>query len=720
MREETPEHQLAILKAENELLRLRLSRKTQYIRDKVDRLLDIMGTSALRQEELDDETLVDLDPIGIVADSFEQVLGHLHETNARLLNREEALRLSEERYRDLFENANDLIQSVAPDGRFIYTNRTWRETLGYSAREVRELTVFDIIDPSCHAHCESAFRQVMSGQKVPRVEVTFVAKDGRRIVVEGSANCNFENGVPIATRSIFRDVTQRKLAEEALATEKEQLAVTLRSIGDGVITTDTAGRVVLMNKIAEELSGYTQDEARGELLDTVLRLLNRESGELSANPVEEVLRTGRNAVQTGHDVLVTRGGGRRIIASSGAPICNRDSSVAGVVLVFRDVTEQETLKANLLRAEKLESLGILAGGIAHDFNNMLTGIVGNISLAKMSEGNDGALRTILDQAEKAALRATSLTQQLLTFAKGGAPVKQTSSIAELLTDLSNFALSGSNVRCSTSIPKDLWPGNIDPGQISQVIHNLVINADQAMPEGGMIFIGAENAQVTGRDSLPLRAGSYIRIGIRDTGVGIPPQNLPRIFDPYFTTKKKGSGLGLATAYSIVIRHDGCITVESEPGKGTTFHVYLPASPQATAASPQQKGSPVSGCGRILVMDDEQMIRDVAGGLLGVLGYVPYFAEHGKEAIELYLSAREKGEPFDAVIMDLTIPGGMGGKEAIRHLLEIDPEVKALVSSGYSTDPVLSDYRNYGFSGVVLKPYVVTDLSKALQSVLSKG
>ena len=825
------------LQTENEGLRRKLARKTEYIRSKVDCMLGIMGTLPLRPEELDDDTLVDLDPIGIVADSFAQVLSHLHETNAKLeiayeqtaaifdaagigivvfddrmrilsFNKqlkeyffplldddsvigsqcrdricsgnepadgclclkvresgatvgarniqyhgrtydivftpvrdqagaitrclgvfhdishqkrgEEALRLSEERYRDLFEHANDLIQSVSPDGRFIYTNRSWRETLGYSEEEVSNLHIFDIIDPSCHSHCAELFTEVMSGRKLDHLEVTFVAKDGRRIVVEGSVNCNLEDGQPVATRSIFRDVTERKAAEEALATEKEQLAVTLRSIGDGVITTDTGGRIVLMNKIAEDLTGWRQEEACGEPLERILNIFNGKTGKARSNPAEEVLRTGRTVVKASHTVLIARDGSKRIIADSCAPISNRESSIIGMVLVFRDITEQEALKANLQRAEKLESLGILAGGIAHDFNNMLTGILGNISIAKMCATGDSRVRERLEEAEKAALRTRDLTQQLLTFAKGGAPVKKTSSIAEILTDLSNFALRGSNVGCCFDIPDDLWPGDIDPGQISQVIHNLVINADQAMPDGGMIHVNAQNKVVTGRDRLPLADGSYIHISIRDTGVGISAEHLPMIFDPYFTTKQRGSGLGLATSYSIVSHHMGCITAESEPGKGTTFHVYLPATPQETVAPPPQAAGHATGSGRILVMDDEPMIREVAGAFLGMLGYDVSFAEHGEEAIALYREALQSGRPFAAVVMDLTIPGGMGGKEAIRRLLEIDPSVKALVSSGYSTDPVMADYRNFGFKGVVLKPYVIGDLSSALQSVISES
>jgi len=834
-REELQE-KITRLTHENEALRNKLASKCSYIREKVDQMLVVMGTLPLRPEELDDDTLVELDPIGIVADSFMQVLSHLHETNSRLsiayketaaifesagvgilvlddrmriqsFNKrlkdyffpdldeagiigntcsslicegmppaegclceqvcatrgtarvsyldyhghsyhavftpvldqdgkivnllgiyqditdikegKEALRKSEERYRDLFENASDMIQSVGPDGRFIYANRAWRETLGYSEAEIPALGILDIIAPSYHAHCCDLFRQVMKGKVFNQVEVTFVAKDGREIIVEGSANCNFEDGKPTVTRSIFRDITARKQVEEALAAEKEQLAVTLRSIGEGVITTDTAGRIILINKVAELLTGWSQEEACGQPLDQVFQSISEKTGERRETPAGKVLRTGTTVKLAGQTALIARDGVKRIIADCGAPICNSEGAIIGTVLVFRDITEQMMQEANQQRAEKLESVGILAGGIAHDFNNMLTGIVGNISIAKMYAAGNSRIYEPLIEAEKAGFRARDLTQQLLTFARGGAPIKKTSSITEILTDLSNFALRGSNVRCCFSIPDDLWHGNMDAGQISQVIHNLVINANQAMPCGGQIFVNAENKGVTGNDCLPLQDGSYVHISICDTGAGITAENLPRIFDPYFTTKEKGSGLGLASSYSIVKNHDGCITVESRPGEGTTFHVYLPASQQKTAMTFIERSAAVSGSGRILIMDDEEMIRDIAGALIGLIGYSTGFAEDGEQAIALYRDALEKNEPYDAVIMDLTIPGGMGGKEAIKQLLALDPNVKALVSSGYSTDPVLADYRRFGFQGVVQKPYVLEDLSKALFGVLNK-
>jgi CheY-like chemotaxis protein len=318
------------------------------------------------------------------------------------------------------------------------------------------------------------------------------------------------------------------------------------------------------------------------------------------------------------------------------------------------------------------------------------------------------------------LRAKDLTQQLMTFAKGGEPIKQPASIAELLQEAASFALRGSNVRYECAIAKDLWPVEIDAGQISQVIHNLIINADQAMPGGGVIWIQAENLRVSTEGvepGVPLHEGRYVKIAIIDQGIGIPKEHLPKIFDPYFTTKQGGSGLGLATTYAVIKKHGGYITTGSELGVGTTFRIYLPAAQRPIISRRDGAAPPQGGRGRILVMDDEETIRELVGDILSQIGYEAAFARDGDEAIERYKKARETGRPFAAVIMDLTIPGGMGGKEAIQQLRAIDPEVKGIVSSGYSNDPVMADFRAYGFMGVIAKPYRPSELSDVVHRVL---
>jgi two-component system cell cycle sensor histidine kinase/response regulator CckA len=383
--------------------------------------------------------------------------------------------------------------------------------------------------------------------------------------------------------------------------------------------------------------------------------------------------------------------------------------------VNQDITVRKRLEEDLLRAQKLESVGLLAGGIAHDFNNILTIIMGNISLAKtdLARGDDPS--ELLTEAERASKRAQTLTRQLLTFAKGGAPLKETASIKDILKESSSFVLRGSKSGCEFSLAEDLWPAEVDVGQISQVINNIVINANQAMPKGGIIQIVAENLIIDNGQGLPVKAGKYVRISIKDQGVGIAEKHLLNIFDPYFTTKQEGSGLGLATTYSIIRKHDGHITVESKLGEGTTFHIYLPASDKAVPEKEEIKL--IKGQGRILVMDDEVALKRMIGRMLRKLGYESEFAKDGAEAIEMYKGAMESRMPYDAVILDLTIPGGMGGKEAIKELLEIDPEVKAIVSSGYSDDQVLSNFREYGFKGMMPKPFESLSLGKVLHEML---
>lgn len=397
------------------------------------------------------------------------------------------------------------------------------------------------------------------------------------------------------------------------------------------------------------------------------------------------------------------------------PIVDENGAVLMVAEHIRDITEKKKMAEEILKGQKLESLGVLAGGIAHDFNNLLTAIMGNISLAKMFADSGTKAYGRLADAEKACERATGLTQQLLTFSRGGAPVKKTTSIVQIITDSAGFMLRGSNVKCDFNLQKDLWAVDVDEGQMGQVINNLIINADQAMPDGGIISVTAENVKIASADLLPLPAGRYILISIQDQGEGISPENVSKIFDPYFTTKERGSGLGLATVYSIIKSHQGHLEVESNEGVGTLFRLYLPASEQAVEAveSPASEVSTPAGFGRILVMDDEEIIREIAREVLHHLGYEVDVCGDGKSALAMYREALQAGKRYAAVIMDLTIQGGMGGKETMKALLAVDPAVKGIVSSGYNNDPILAHFREYGFCGMVSKPYTVKELQETL-------
>lgn len=580
--------------------------------------------------------------------------------------------------------------------------------------------VFNIVNEETGREVEDPATKVLREGVVVGLanHTVLIAKDGtKRPIDDSGAPIRDDKGNITGVVLVFRDITERRQAEKALATEKERMAVTLRSIGDGVITTDIKGKIVLINKVGEDLTGWTQEEAMDRPLAEVFHIINENTRKRCENPFEKVIKTNGIVGLANDTVLVARDGTERIIADSGAPIRDKGGNIIGVVLVFRDITEKRKMEEELLKADKLGSLGILAGGIAHDFNNVLTAILGNITLAKMYAKPGDRVYERLTEAEKASLQAKDLTQQLLTFSRGGAPIKKIIPVSELLKDAALFALSGSNVRCEFTIPDDLWPVEIDEGQISQVINNLIINASQAMPEGGIIKIRAENMVVDAGQGLPLKEGRYVKISTEDQGIGILKEHLSKIFDPYFTTKRKGSGLGLTAAYSTIKKHNGYIDVKSKLGVGTTFFIYLPASEHSPAIKEKEMNRIFEGIGKILLMDDEDMVRDVAGEMLSHMGYSVEFAKDGIEAIELYKIAKESGEPFDAVIMDLTVPAGMGGKKAIKKLLEIDPNVKAIVSSGYSNDPVMSDFRRYGFRDMVAKPYKIKELGKTLHGVI---
>ncbi|BCL62355.1 hypothetical protein DGMP_30480 [Desulfomarina profundi] len=515
-----------------------------------------------------------------------------------------------------------------------------------------------------------------------------------------------------------RDVNDRKLAEKSLAEEKERLAVTLKSIGDGVITTDISGNIVLLNKVAEHLTGWTNREAVGRPSDEVFHIVNEQTRELCDNPVTKVISNGKPVDLGENTVLIARDGRERSIADSGAPILDAKSKIIGVVLVFRDVTDKQRLEQEALKVRKLESVGVLAGGIAHDFNNILSAILGNISLALEYTPPHEPTHLLLAEAEKASLRAKDLTQQLLTFSRGGEPIRKTTSIAEIIKDSSTFVLRGSNVRCDTWFAPDLLPVEVDPGQISQVIQNIIINASHAMPDGGVVTIRGENVT---EDHIPpslQNEKQYIVITIRDHGTGIPQNIIDNIFDPYFSTKQTGNGLGLAICHSIIMRHEGFIAVESKPETGTVFSIYLVASKEKiTDCSGEKPEAAAQVCSKIMVMDDDAMVQDISRAILTRLGHDYQFAPDGEEAVALYKKDYLSGNQADLIIMDLTIPGGMGGKDAVKEILAVNPEAKVLVSSGYSNDPIMANYEEYGFCGAIVKPYQMKELKVTIQEAL---
>ena len=507
-----------------------------------------------------------------------------------------------------------------------------------------------------------------------------------------------------------------RIAEDALSAEKEQLAVTLEGIADGVISCDLSGRITLINPSAQALTGWESD-ANGRPLAEVFQTLNLNTRAQQRDLVEEALRSGLATTRTEPGILITRDGSEHVVTATASPLRDRSGLTLGAVLVFHDITKHYRNEEERIKAQRLESIGVLAGGIAHDFNNILTALFGNIALAKLRVESDAETLAILSDAEGAFQQARSLTQQLLTFARGGAPIKQTASIAMLWVESANFVLRGADIRCEFRFDPQLWPVAFDPGQMSQVVNNLLLNAKEAMPAGGRIIISATNLHLTHNEIGKLPAGRYVLIAVTDEGAGIEAHLLPKIFDPYFSTKARGTGLGLTTTYSIIKRHDGDIGVTSQKGRGTTFKLYLPA-----AVAPTNETRPLTSLtrprtGHVLLMDDEAAVRNVGQALLKALGYDVTCAADGAEAIQRYREALAGGGAFACAIMDLTVPHGMGGAECLAQLKRIDPDVCAIVSSGYATHPVMAEYAAHGFCGVLLKPYQLNELREVLARTL---
>ncbi|MFC2072191.1 PAS domain S-box protein [Chloroflexota bacterium] len=621
---------------------------------------------------------------------------------------EEELRASEEKYRTLVENTTDIIYMVGKDKRILSVNDAGARLLHKNSDEIIGKTVLDLFPEVFGGRFSGNLNRVFE-TAVPHTDEDDLIMDEEKIWISTSLSPirNLANEV-VAVIGVTRDITERKRMEE----EMRVYVAGIESSNDGIAFVMMNGDIRYFNKAACNIFGYTPAE---------MKELN--ISEFSATPVDEEMLEGSVREKGGFvgEIMGVRKDGETFPATLSVSIVSDDiGNPIGRMGVFRDVTELKQIEEERQKFTKLESVGILAGGIAHDFNNILTGIMGNISLAKRYVEPKSKAEERLLEAEKASIRARDLTQQLLTFSRGGAPIKKIVSITGLLKDSIDFALRGSNIKCDFELPDNLSPVEVDEGQVNQVIANLIINAQEAMPEGGVINLNARNTDIADKRTLPLSKGRYVVITIVDHGVGIKKEHLDRIFDPYFTTKQKGSGLGLATSYSIIKNHDGYITADSTLGVGTTFEIFLPVSKKLVVEVEETNAKGViAGGGRILVMDDEEIVQQfLLSGLTGI-GYEVVLTKDGVEAIESYVKAKESGQPFAAVIMDLTIPGGMGGKEAIKKLLEVDPDARVIVSSGYATDPIMANFEEYGFSGVITKPYIIEKLGETLFKLLTK-
>ncbi len=623
-------------------------------------------------------------------------------------------RQSEKLLRSVIDASPACIFVKDKNGRYLMVNRSDAELYGTTPEEMIGKTDRDYLQVGVMT-AEEMESFLEDDQEVIRGQTSKSDIDETLTLPDGTKRCFHTIKVPLTLQGkgecvlgVALDITDRKEAEDALQVSEKRFRLLFESAPGAVFLETLEGEIVDCNQGAADMLGYSKQELIGM---NARRIVPPEVAATFKDIVRQELADG---VYSG-EAFNRRKNGEIFPVAVSVRLIDLAGKKLNFVLV-QDITEYRRMEDELLRAQKLESLGILAGGIAHDFNNILSAVVGNLSFLKQRLKDEKETGEALQEAEDAAIQARRLARRLLTFAKGDTPVKTLLNVEQCIRKAAGFALSGSRTRCRFRLPDDLWVVEADESQLAQVIGNLVINADQAMPGGGLLEISAANAIEDGRGGFPLPAGEYVMITVRDSGVGIPASLLPKIFDPYITTKRRGSGLGLAICFSVVKNHGGMITAESEPGKGTVFRVFLPASKEPPPPE-KAEGETVSAEGRILLMDDEEIVRKVAGRLLESMGYTVEHADDGAAAIEKYCSARERGEPFDAVILDLTVPGDRGGEQTLSALREIDPGVRAIVTSGYVSDPIMTGYRAHGFRAAIAKPYKLDELSLAVTAAL---
>jgi PAS domain S-box-containing protein len=636
---------------------------------------------------------------------------------------EAALKESEERFRSLYTSMGEGVclhrleydaSGQAVDYTILDVNPSYESILGIPREKVIGKPGSAVYDSNPPPFLETYAR--VAATRVSEEFETGYTPMGK------SFHISVSSPAPGQFATVFSDITWRIKADAALKESETRFRAITEMTSDGILLYDLSGSILTANQAAERMYGFTQ----GELVGSNFELLVAPS--LREDLRNALQRTARGSAprfkglpfETLH---IRRDGTEFPVEISTNTRLTGDKIL--ITAIVRDITGRKLLEEERQRTARLESLGTLAGGIAHDFNNLLTAILGNVSLARIAPDQmerDGTLR----EAEKACERAAALARQLLTFAKGGAPLKETLDLATLLRETASFALRSSGSQPVYEIAPDLWSVNADRGQISQVIHNLVINAAESMSNSGGVIIRGLNIHLPAGNPGAMTPGQYVRVEVEDSGSGIPADNAIHIFDPYFSTRSTGRGLGLATARSIILRHNGFIDFRPAPKRGTVFSFLLPALPTTTTVKPGTEDRSVRSVispgreERILVMDDEPQVREVAGGIIKVLGFKVATATRGEQTLEMYRQAIALGKPFNAVILDLTIRDGMGGLETLRKLKEIDPMVKAIVSSGYPDDPAVSSYQETGFSAVVAKPYRADEMAAALQQALGPG
>ncbi|MBM9536316.1 PAS domain-containing hybrid sensor histidine kinase/response regulator [Desulfobulbus alkaliphilus] len=642
---------------------------------------------------------------------------------------EAALRQSEARYREIVNTAREGIWVLDGDWLTSFVNPYITELLGYEPAEIEGRPFDHFIwpeDTDDHAQLIQERQRGLNGTYERRLR----HKDGHIVWTIVSATARKDDlGRVVGSFAMLTDITARKMAEEELQQSEQKtreaqnfLQLVLDTIPVRIFWKDTNLRYLGCNRLFAEDAGCRSPQ---ELIGRDDYSLGwHEQAESYRRDDAEIIRTGSSKVQ--YEEVQTTPDGRKIwLSTTKVPLRNTDGRVLGVLGTYEEISRRKQADEEIVKIQNLESLSLFAGTLAHNFSNILMVILGNISFAKMLVAPDTAAYQRLVTAESASLQAKDLTRQFLTFAQGGAPEKKSISVTETIKNYGQIALSGAQSTCEYRIDADVWPIEADESQIGQALTNILINADQSMPKGGTISVQCQNVHINAQQDLPLEHGRYVQISITDQGSGIAKEYLNKIFDPYFTTKKTGCGLGLASTYSIVKKHGGHIDVSSQPGSGTTFTLYLPASDVSTASAAPPLATTVNvlpslsqqGTGKILIMDDHDMVGEILTNALQKYGYTVELTRDGEEALIKYAEAQQAEQPFDVVIMDLLVPGGMGGKEATQKILDLDPDAKVIVSSGYCHDPIRTDHKSYGFSAVITKPYRIEELLRQLQGLL---